>query len=195
MKERIEKLKLEDSALIIIDMQNDFVLEGAPVECGEPGRATISVIQKLKVWAKKNNIPVIYTQEYHRPDLVDFGIEAEHEPPHTILGTPGEEIIDELKPDKDDYIIHKPRYSGYNYTDMPLLLSGLRKTNLIICGVCTDICVYSTAKDASQAGYHVVVVSDACAASREKYQELFLDHIEFIYGDVHDSETVMSIIK
>ena len=195
MQERLDKLKKENAALIIIDMQNDFVIEGAPLECGEPGRATIPVIQKMKAWAKENGIPVIYTQERHRPDLSDFGMEAEHEPPHCLLGTPGHDIIKELTPEEGDYVVDKTRYSGWFYTDMPLLVRGLNKDTLIFTGVCTDVCVYSTAKDASQAGYHVVITSDACAGTRPRYHEAFLDHLEFMYGDVADSDTIIQTLK
>ena len=195
MQERLEKLNKADAALIIIDMQDDFVAAGAPLECGEPGRATIPIIWKMKAWAKENGIPVIYTQERHRPDLSDFGLEAEHEPPHCLLGTSGHNIIRELAPEEGDYVVDKTRYSGWFYTDLPLLLNGLKKNTLIFTGVCTDVCVYSTAKDASQAGKHVIIVSDACAATLPKYHEIFLEHLDFMYGDVADSDTVINTLN
>lgn len=193
--ERLKKIDPSKVALVIIDMQNDFVIEGAPVECGEPGRATIPVIQKMKQWAYSKNVPVIYTQECHRADLSDFGMEAEHEPPHTLEGTPGIEIINELKPTKDDYLVRKRRYSAFFQTDFDMLLRGLGKQVLVFCGVCTNICVYGSALDGLQMGYHSVILSDAVAGTSVKFHDLFLEHMEFLVGDVIDSKSFIDLYK
>lgn len=193
--ERIQTVDKKKCALVIIDMQNDFVVEGACIECGPAGRATIPVIRKLKSWAYKNAIPVIYTQEHHRANLVDFGKELDHEPPHTLEGTPGMNIVDELTPQKGDYRILKRRYSAFFQTDLQMLLQGLKKDVLVICGVCTNICVYGTALDALQNGLHAVIVSDAVAGTSEEYHNLFLRHMEFLVGDVTDSDTLIKTLN
>ncbi|HAE92722.1 MAG TPA: cysteine hydrolase, partial [Tissierella sp.] len=101
------KIKKENCALIIVDMQHDFISEGAPIEC-PGGREIIPNISRIKEWAKNNNIPVFYTKESHRTQKVDFGLELERsEPEHCLEGTPGIEILYELEPDDGDYVIIK----------------------------------------------------------------------------------------
>ena len=91
-------VRKEDCAVIIIDMQNDFLLKGAPIEC-PGGVEIISNIQRLRVWAEENEIPVFFTQEMHRRQKVDFGLELiRNEPEHCLEGTRGVEIISDLTP-------------------------------------------------------------------------------------------------
>ena len=193
--ERIREVKKDNCALVIIDMQNDFVSEGFCIECGEPGRATIPVIKKLKSWANQYDIPIIYTHEHHRADLSDIGREIIFEPAHVLDGSVGVEIVDELTPEEGDYHIWKRRYSAFMQTDLSLLLDGLKRDVIILVGVCTNICVYGTALEGSQLGYHPIVISDACAGTSIEFHEVFLRHVEFLVGDVTDSETLMSTLK
>lgn len=193
-RDRIRRVSKERCAFLIIDMQNDFVEEGAPVECGPSGRALIPVIQSMKTWAYQNQIPVIYTQECHRPDLSDFGLEGDHEPPHTLEGTPGVEIVSPLAPTQRDYLIRKRRYSAFFQTDLQMLLQGLGRDTVILCGVCTNICVYGTALDALQHGMHAIILSDGVAGTSEHYHNVFLEHMEFLVGDVIDSEGLIALL-
>ncbi|KNF09670.1 isochorismatase-like protein [Gottschalkia purinilytica] len=185
------KIKKEDCAVIIIDMQYDFIAEGAPIEC-PGGREVISNIQKLKKWAKKNDIPVMYTQEVHRKQKVDFGLELERsEPEHCLYGTCGVEIIDELKPDDDDYVILKRRYSGFYLTDLEILMRGLKKNALIITGAATNVCVYATALDAQQRDMNAIVVSDCVAGTDVELHKAFLKNIDYVIGDVVDVDSLI----
>ena len=193
--DRLKTVQKDKCALVIIDMQKDFVVEGACIECGPAGRATIPVIKQLKSWAYDNGLPIIYTHEYHRSDLTDFGKELDHEPPHTLEGTSGMDIVDELAPEARDYHIYKRRYSAFFQTDLQILLQGLKKDVLIICGVCTNICVYGTALDALQNGLHAIIISDAVAGTSEEYHNVFLRHMEFLVGDVTDSKTLFKMLS
>lgn len=180
----LNKIKKEDCALIIIDMQNDFIAEGAPIEC-PGGRDIIPNIQKAKAWAKSNGIPVFYTQEMHRFQKVDYGLELErNEPQHCLEGSKGVEIIHELKPEDDDFVIIKRRYSGYYLTDLEVLMKSFNKKGLILTGAATNVCVYATALDAMQRDVHAIVLSDGVAGTSIELHEAFLKNIDYVIGDV-----------
>lgn len=180
----LHKIKKEDCALIIIDMQNDFISEGAPIEC-PGGRNIVPNIKKAKAWAKENDIPVFYTQEMHRHQKVDYGLELERsEPEHCLEGTQGVEIIDELKPENDDFVIIKRRYSGYYLTDLEVLMREFDKSALILTGAATNVCVYATALDAMQRDVRAIVLSDGVAGTSVELHKAFLDNIDYVIGDV-----------
>lgn len=180
----LHKIKIEECALIIIDMQHDFISEGAPIEC-PGGRDIIPNIQKAKKWAKENDVPVFYTRETHRRQKVDYGLELERsEPQHCLEGTKGVEIIDELKPEDDDYVIIKRRYSGYYLTDLEILMREFNKKALILTGAATNVCVYATALDAMQRDVKAIVLSDCVAGTSIELHKAFLDNIDYVIGDV-----------
>lgn len=188
------KIKKENCALIIVDMQHDFISEGAPIEC-PGGREIIPNISKIKEWAKNNNIPVFYTKESHRTQKVDFGLELERsEPEHCLEGTPGIEILDELEPDDDDYVIIKRRYSGFYLTDLEILMKGLKKNCLIITGAATNVCVYATALDTQQRDMNAIVLSDCVAGTSVELHEAFLKNIDYVIGDVVTSQELMDTL-
>lgn len=189
------KIKKEDCALIIIDMQNDFIAEGAPIEC-PGGRDIVPNVQKLREWAKENDMPVFYTQEMHRHQKVDYGLELErNEPQHCLEGTQGVEIITELTPEDHEFVIIKRRYSGYYLTDLEILMREFGKTGLIITGAATNVCVYATALDAMQRDMHAIVVSDGVAGTSVELHEAFLKNIDYVIGDVVSTDELISTLK
>ncbi len=189
------KIKKEDCALIIIDMQNDFIAEGAPIEC-PGGRDIVANVQKLREWAKLNDMPVFYTQEMHRHQKVDYGLELErNEPQHCLEGTKGVEIITELTPEDHEFVIIKRRYSGYYLTDLEILMREFGKTGLIITGAATNVCVYATALDAMQRDMHAIVVSDGVAGTSVELHEAFLKNIDYVIGDVVSTDELIQTLK
>ncbi len=189
------KVKKEDLALIIVDMQNDFILEGAPIEC-PGGRDIIPNVQELRDWAKENNIPVFYTQEMHRFQKVDYGLELDrNEPQHCLEGTKGVEIIDELKPRDDEFVIVKRRYSGYYLTDLEVLMRAFNRSALMIAGAATNVCVYATALDAMQRDVQPIVVSDCVAGTSVELHEAFLKNIDYVIGDVVTTKELKEFYK
>lgn len=172
------------TAVIVIDMQYDFVGAAAVIPCNNNPELVPS-IQKLLNFARGSKIPVIYTQEVHRANHVDFGLELNgDEPVHCIEGSHGSEIIAELAPQTDDYVIRKRRYSAFFGTDLQILLSGLSVDTLILCGAATDVCVRATATDAQQYGYFVKVPRECVAGSSQYQHEAALDNIRYLFGKV-----------
>lgn len=190
----LNKVKTEDCAFIIIDMQEDFIVEGAPIEC-KGGRDIIPNIREMIEFCHRKNIPVIYTKEIHRPDKIDFGMELErNEPEHCIEGSKGVEIVKELKPASEDYIIYKRRYSSFYLTDLEILLKGLKKNTLIISGAATNVCVYGTAFDAQQRDIHAIVLEDCVAGTDQSLHEAFLKNIDYVLGDVTTSRSIINLL-
>lgn len=179
-------------ALLIIDMQNDFVAPGAPIRC--PGATDIcGPIGRLRQTARAAGVPVIFTQELHRAEMVDFGLELDYgEPLHCLEGTAGPDFYPSLLPQPGDFILPKRRYSAFFATDLEILLKGLGVDTLILTGVATDVCVRATAQDAHQLNYRVLVVPECVAGTTEGRNEAALDNIAYVFGrilpavDAHD---------
>lgn len=182
-------------ALLIIDMQNDFVAQGAPIEC--PGaREIVAPIRGLLQIARASGVPVIFTQERHRAEMVDFGLELEYEEPiHCVEGTAGPEFYSLLRPEAGDFVIVKRRYSAFFATDLEILLKGLGVDTLVLTGVATDVCVRATAQDAQQLNYRVFVVPECVAGTSPARHDAALDNIAYIYGRMLNAEATADLLR
>jgi nicotinamidase-related amidase len=147
-------------ALLIIDMLNDFVLEGAPLEVPET-RKIVPNIKRDIVEARVAGHPIIYICDTHEPDDKEFSMFGW--PPHAIKGTNGAEIVDELKPQQGDLVIEKTTYSGFYNTNLDETLKQIGVDSLKLTGCVTHICVMFTASDAVLRGYKVTVVENSVA--------------------------------
>lgn len=184
-------MKLQNAALLIIDLQNDFVGEHAVIPC-KCSWDMIQNVKKLIGFCHEKGIPVIYTQEVHRDSMIDFGRELDgDEPVHCLESSDGAKIIEELTPSKQDYVIKKRRYSGFFQTDLKLLLDSLGVNTLIITGAATDVCVRITATDAQQYGYFVYVPKDCVAGTTPEQNEAALEHIRYVLGKVVTSQEIL----
>ncbi|MEM7670167.1 MAG: cysteine hydrolase, partial [Pseudomonadota bacterium] len=126
--------------------------------------------------------PVIFIQEMHRRDLVDFGRELDgDEDIHCLEGDPGTEIaVREMDFQPDDYLIVKRRYSAFFGTDFEILLRGLRIDTLLLCGGLTDVCVHYTFVDGHQSDYFCRVIEDCVAGSGDEAHEAALKAMEYL---------------
>lgn len=165
-----EKISAANTALLVIDMENDFVTAGAVQET-PGGREIIPAINRLIAWSRSQNSPVIFTQEMHRHDCSDYGIELEYDPIHCLEETPGCELVKELNVQPGDYRIrNKRRYDCFLGTELDLLLRCCKVENLICCGVTTHVCVMSTVYTARNLDYRVLVPQDAITAVSPDHQ-------------------------
>lgn len=167
-----------NKALIIIDMLNDFVREGGSLFVGEAGRRVIPVIASVLKRARVEKWPVIYLCDQHTCTDSEF----EMFPTHCIAGTEGGEICAELAPLEGEFIIPKRRYSGFFGTDLDLTLRELDVEELLITGVCTNICVLYTTADARMRRYKVKVLKDAVASFDVQAHEFALQEMEKTLG-------------
>ncbi|MEG3439184.1 isochorismatase family cysteine hydrolase [Pannus brasiliensis CCIBt3594] len=164
------KIHSTNTALLVIDMQRDFIDVGAVLET-PGGRELVEKINRLIAWARLQEIPIIFTREMHRSDKSDFGIELEYEPVHCLEGTPGSELTDGLDARPEDYyLINKRRYDCFAGTELDLFLRSKRIENLICCGVLAQVCVLSTVLSARNLDYRAIVPRDAIAGSSPEYE-------------------------
>jgi nicotinamidase-related amidase len=151
-----------ESALLIIDMLNDFIEDTGALVVPGAKRIIPRIIQILED-ARQQGIPVIYVTDSHREDDHEF----RYWPAHAISDTWGGEVIEELEPASGDFIVPKRRYSAFFGTDLDNYLRELGIKKLYLAGVLTNICVYATALDASMRNYGVAVFKDAVASLSE----------------------------
>ncbi len=148
-------------ALLIIDMLNDFVHQGAPLEVPET-RKIIPVIKREIGEARREGRPVIYVCDTHAPDDKEFSKFGW--PAHAVRGTEGAQVIEELSPQSGDIIVEKTTYSGFYKTRLEDVLKDLGVKGLRLTGCVTHICILFTASDAVLRDYMVTVPADAVAA-------------------------------
>jgi len=157
-------------ALLIIDMQNDFVLEGKPLKvAGAP--AVIPKIQAVLAEFRKRSLPVIHVLRVHRPDGSDVEIirqERFRNQPFAVAGTHGAAVIDALAPRPGEYILTKTRMSAFIGTELDLILRTLGVTTLVVCGIQTPNCIRTTVFDAIAYNYPVILVDDATGAATDE---------------------------
>lgn len=170
---------MSKEAILIIDMLNDFVVEGAPLEVPET-RKIIPTIKKEIETARAKGNPVIYVCDAHEKDDKEFSKFGW--PQHAVKGTKGAEVIDELKPDKNDIIIEKTTYSGFYNTKLDETLNRFGLRSLRLTGCVTHICVMFTASDAVLRDYNVTVVKDAVAGLTKEDHDAALRIMKNVLG-------------
>jgi len=139
--------------------------------------------------ARASGIPIVFIQEVHRPDLVDFGRELDgSETVHCLEDNPNTAIAAvEMDFQPDDYLIKKRRYSAFFGTDLEILLRGLKVDTLILCGGLTDVCVHYTFVDGHQSDYFCRVIEDAVAGSSERAHFASLEAMEYLQAGARRS--------
>lgn len=165
-------------ALLVIDMLNDFVHEKGSLYVGEGARKVIPFIKQKIEEFRKEACPVVFVCDSHEKDDREF----EMFPPHCISGSWGSEVISELELKKEDKIVKKRRYSAFYGTDLDLYLRERGINELFLVGVCTNICVLYTAKDARERGYSVKIYKDGVASFDKSVHEFALQEAKNTLG-------------
>jgi nicotinamidase-related amidase len=208
-------LELDKTALVIIDMQRDFLLPGG---FGETLGNDVSLLaaavapcRAVLDAARQQRLLVIHTREGHLPDLSDAPpAKLERGNPSLrigapgpmgrilIRGEPGHDIIPELYPIAGEVVIDKPGKGAFYQTDMELLLQHRGIDNLMVCGVTTEVCVNTSVREANDRGYRCVVLSDCCASYFPEFHATGIAMIKAqggIFGWVSNSQHVLAAIK
>src|SRR5215213_8060425 len=162
----VEQIDPSKTAMIVVDMQNDFVAPGAPMQ-SPAGLAMVPQLQRALACCRASGIPVIYTAHVHRPGGYDQGLLA-HAPAIArgdalVAGAPGAAIFPEIAPLNGEIVIPKHRFSAFYGTDLEIILRGLGVTTVVITGVTTENCCHATARDAFFRDFQVVFLADATA--------------------------------
>jgi nicotinamidase-related amidase len=196
------------AALIIIDMQRDFLEPGGFGEAlgNDVSRlaAAVAPCRKVLAAARYAGMLVIHTREGHRPDLSDAPrAKIERGAPSMrigapgpmgrilVRGEPGHDIIPELYPAPGEPVIDKPGKGAFYQTDLSLLLRNNAIDTLVVCGVTTEVCVNTTVREANDRGYRCIVLGDCCASYFPHFHDAGLAMIKAqggIFGWVSTSE-------
>ena len=166
-------------ALLVIDMLNDFVREGAALEVPEARQVIPDIRHEIETARAKGNM-VVYVCDAHGTDDKEF--KKFGWPPHAIKGTEGARIVKELEPTPDDIVIEKTTYSGFYNTKLDETLKKLEVDSLRLTGCVTHICVMFTASDAVLRDYKVSVVSDGVAGLAKEDHDAALRIMKNVLG-------------
>jgi len=202
---------LNTTALVMIDMQRDFVEPGGFGEMLGNNvsllRTSIEPCKAVLGIARKVGLFVIHTREGHRQDLADLpptkkerghlktGI-GDIGPMGRILvrGEVGHDIIPELYPIEGEPVIDKPGKGAFYDTDLLGVLRNRNIKTLIVCGVTTEVCVHTTVREANDRGFNAVVPEDCTASYFPEFKRVALEMIKAqggIFGWVSNSESVI----
>ncbi|HHY48045.1 MAG TPA: cysteine hydrolase [Firmicutes bacterium] len=165
-------------ALLVIDMLNDFIDPKGALYVGDQARGVVEPIRHEIDRARREGIEVIYICDRHLesdPEFLMF-------PKHCVAGTWGAEIVPELAPMPHDRVIPKRRYSAFFQTDLDLTLRELGVTQIIVVGVCTNICDLYTVADARMLNYKVVVPKDCVSSFDQEAHRFALAEMERTLG-------------
>jgi nicotinamidase/pyrazinamidase len=167
------------SALLVIDMLEDFVRPGAPLEV--PGtRDILPALRRRISRARRKGERVVYICDAHRKNDPEFARMGW--PPHAVAGTRGAAVVPEIAPEPGDVVVEKKGYSGFFRTSLQTVLRrhGIRIVSLA--GVVTNICILYTAYEAAVRGYEVVVDESLVAGLDAKSHRFALDQMEKVLG-------------
>lgn len=165
------------SALVVVDMQNDFVKEGGSLVVPD-AEGTIPRIRVLLDLARESGTRVVFTQDTHNEDDPEWEIWPEH----AREGSWGWELVEELAPLVDEAVIRKVRYDAFYGTALDHLLRTWDIETLVICGTVANICVHYTAASAALRWYEVVIPRDATSALDPFDLEASLRQTSFLFG-------------
>jgi biuret amidohydrolase len=208
------EVDFDRTALVIIDMQRDFLQPGGFGETlGNDVSLLASAIgpcRALLDGARKRGMLVIHTREGHRPDMADAPkAKVERGAPSMrigspgpmgrilIRGEPGHDIIPELYPQEGEPIVDKPGKGAFYATDLQSILQNRGIENLIVCGVTTEVCVHTTVREANDRGYRCIVPSDCCGSYFPEFHQMGLRMIKAqggIFGWVSDSARIQAAL-
>ena len=165
------------NAVLVVDMLIGFLEPGHNLYRGDDARKGIPNIKRLIERERASGSKVFFICDSHAPDDLEFRISPEH----CVMGTEEDIIVSELSGYEGD-VIPRKRYSGFYGTELAQRLAGMGPDKIIICGVCTDICVMHTAADARNRDYSVEVPVECVATFDPEAHTYALQHMEMILG-------------
>ena len=175
------------TALVVVDMQNDFVKEGGSLVVPD-AEGTIPTIQALLRVARDSRMRVVFTQDTHAVGDPEWDIWPEH----VSEGSWGWQIVEELSPREDEFVIRKVRYDAFYGTHLDHFLRLWGVETLIVCGTVANICVHYTAASAALRWYRVVIPKDATSALDPFDLESSLRQTAFLFnGTITESGAIV----
>jgi len=209
-------LRPQRAAVLVIDMQRDFCQDGGygssqDVAATQRFASLAPSIAAVIESARQHDLHIIYTREGHHPDLhditpaklrrsIEYGSPYGAEGPMgrvLIRGEYGHDIIDSLRPEAGDPVVDKPGYGAFYATSLRQLLQDRMIEDLIFTGVTTDVCLFSTLREAVDRGYRCLTLEDCTAAFNPTMRDATMTMIESeggIFGWVGDSDLTLQAL-
>jgi len=208
------QIDLQRMAVIVVDMQNMFLSRtGVTDPAGHDVSMVVENIKRINSLARARGVKVIYIAHIYSPDLREAGglespnwykehsLEVWRTQPEMrdkliIRGTWGSEIIQSLKPEENDILVEKRRYSAFFGTDLDTILKTYNIKYLAFVGVATNVCVETSFRDSFNHGYFSVLISDGIASfAPSSIQEATVYNLRRTFGWVATTENLLKILK
>ncbi len=194
-----QKAAPENAALLVIDVQNDFVADGGFFDQIGADVKTVQKsmphLERLVAKAREAGVPVIFVQAIYDPEHLSAPMRERNrrravEIPRCLTGSWGADFYS-VRPEPGEAVIIKHRYSAVLNTGLDVLLKSRGIRSLLLTGVATDTCVESTGRDAYFIDYYVTIVADCCGAASESDHLGALKRFDRDYGAIVTSEDVI----
>ena len=204
LRERLtEQLRAKKTALIVVDVQNDFChSEGAFGKRGRDLSHVHASVDRLCVFmerCRELNLPIIFVRTIHSAwtDSASWKGRMEGAGNEMLIcrsDSWGAELY-KVKREEADFLVTKHRFSGFVGTDLDLVLRTQNVQTLLMTGVATNVCVETTARDGFNRDYRVVLVEDCCGAFTTAEHASAVRNIAGYFGAVTDSATMVSLLR
>ncbi len=190
-----------NSALLVIDVQNDFIAEGGFADkVGWPlehNQQAVANLRQLIESARRSKVPVVFVKSLYDDIFLSLPMRERNDRqqlrlPRCIRGTWGAEFY-RVQPEPGEVVVIKHRYSAFIDTELNAVLRAMNVQTLILTGVYTEVCVESTARDGYFLDYYVVIVADCCGTTSEAAHAGVLARCERDLGVVTKSEELMAV--
>lgn len=166
-------------AVVVIDMLNDFLRPGAPLEVPD-ARKIVPALRRRLARARRSGELVVYVCDAHRKNDPEFARMGW--PPHAVGGTPGAAVVPALSPEPGDVVVEKKSYFGFHRTELDAVLRRNGIGSLTMAGVVTNICILYISAEAAIRGYDLTVDERYVAGLSRKDHDFALDQLEQVLG-------------
>ncbi|UTF54190.1 cysteine hydrolase family protein [Natronosalvus rutilus] len=183
-------LEPDTTAVVVVDMQNGFCHpDGALYAPGS--ESVIAPIADLVSRAREVGSRIVYTRDVHPPEQFDnnhYYDEFDRWGEHVLEGSWEAELVDELDVRDEDLIVEKHTYDAFHETQLDGWLSARGIKDLVICGTLANVCVLHTGGSAGLRDYRPLMVSDCIGALEDDHHEYALEHADWLFGEVLESD-------
>ena len=208
--DRVYSFDPQHTALIVIDMQRDFLGPGGMLDVQgddiEAMRTIIPGVEAVLARARHFGMTIVHTREGYAPDLSDVSPLKRNQSSvgtegplgrFLVRGERGHDFIDELQPHPEEVVVDKPGFGAFFRTKLEETLTSRKVTHLVICGVTTQCCVQSTLREAVDRGFFCLTLADCCAAVDPELHEATLMTIQgegHLFGWISDSSDLLGVL-
>lgn len=181
---------LDNSALIVIDMQRYFLAKGAPAFLAPQAQLIPNIVRLIANFRAKG-LPIVFTRHAHcrGSDTGEMGRFWKNHLPWE--GTRHAELINEISPLRNEAVITKTRYSAFEGTKLEKILQHHKVRKIVLCGVMTNLCVETTARHAFIKNFEVIIAGDACAANTKRHHLASLLNLSYGFALVKKTSEIV----